>query len=80
LADTSFRVWLGISSTEATNAPDGPTIIVRTNFAAAFRALVPDGGGLVVANTRPAGEGTNYLFVLSLVMVDAMGKPIRLAK
>jgi hypothetical protein len=60
----------------------GPVMVsgtaVETNLSAICRARVVDAGGLVFksAATLPAGP-TNYWLIVSPVLVDAAGKPIK---
>jgi hypothetical protein len=72
LAGHSIRIVLGASYTRVTNtAPAKFTLI--TNFSAACKVLVPNGGGLVLEN-----PGTNYLFLVSPIAVDSRGNPLKL--
>jgi hypothetical protein len=51
---------------------------IRTNFFAACRVLVPDAGGLVLdCGDSGGGSETNYWLIVSPVLVDARGMPIK---
>jgi hypothetical protein len=77
-AGTSFNLLVRVASTESIAAPGIGAPSVRTNFTAACRALVPNGGAWAVAGGKPPdAEGTNYWLILSTVAVDAAGKPIQ---
>jgi hypothetical protein len=74
LKGTAFRLLTTLTASEALS--EGTNIIVRTNISAACRAVVPNGGGLVLASAATRSSGaTNYLFVLSVMAVDAKGNP-----
>jgi hypothetical protein len=75
----SFNLVVGLTSTETISSPPGTISGVQTNFAAACRVMVPNGGGLVVdAGKGKDGAGTNYWFIVSPVAVDAKGNPTKL--
>jgi len=78
LAGHSVKIILGASYIKLNRAaPANPT--VATNFSAACRAFVPNGGALVLqaGRTNPAAA-TNYLLLVSPVVTDAQGKPVKL--
>jgi hypothetical protein len=77
----SFRLLAtAVSSESFTNAGAG-RVGIRTNFAAACRALVGNGGAVVLAGGRATGgNGTNYAFIISVTAVDGKGKPISLGR
>jgi hypothetical protein len=60
----------------------GPVMVsgttVETNLSTACRARLPDAGGLVIT-CRKAGtsNGTNYWLIISPMLVDATGKPLK---
>jgi hypothetical protein len=64
-------------STESLVATTNGAVII-TNFSTACRALIPDAGALVLncRNTDPANP-TNYWLIVSPMLVDATGKPIK---
>ena len=72
------KMLLGASSTELAgqSTTNGPVII--TNFFAACRVVLPDAGALVIncRNADPANP-TNYWLVVSPVLLDATGKPMK---
>jgi hypothetical protein len=73
----SVTLLLFARSTEAVSPPsDSPA--VKTNFCAACRVTLPDAGGLIIncGNAGPANP-TNYWLIISPVLVDAAGKPIK---
>jgi hypothetical protein len=73
----AFQLLLGITASEAVTAPEAGADRVRTNFAMACRALVPNAGALVLQGAKPTEpNATNYWFIISSVVVDAKGKPI----
>ena len=72
LAGHSIRIILGATYTRLTNSAPA-TFGIVTNFSAACRVLIPNGGGLVLEN-----PGTNYLFLLSPMAVDGRGNPLKL--
>jgi hypothetical protein len=77
-SSTSIDLLLDASSTElsAVSTTNGPT--VKTNFFAACRAILPDAGGLVInCRNADATNPTNYWLIVSPVLVDATGKPIK---
>lgn len=78
LAGHSVKLILGANYIKQTSAvQNNPT--VTTNFSAACRAFVPNGGALVLegARTNPAAA-TNYLLLVSPVVIDAKGKPVKM--
>ena len=78
LAAHSIRIILSSTYTKLTN-PGAANFRVTTNFAAACRALIPNGGGLILenANTNTAA-GTKYLFLVSPTAVNDRGDPLKL--
>jgi hypothetical protein len=75
-AASSVKLLLGASSTEL--AGQSVTNGIKTNFSAACRVVLPDAGALVM-NCRNADSSnpTNYWLIVSPVLVDATGKPIK---
>ncbi len=73
----SIQLTLETRVTEAL-APSTNALSVRTNFAAAFIATIPDGGCLVLEQ-KDFGEpdGKNYWMVVNVELLDAKGKRIR---
>jgi hypothetical protein len=72
----SVKMLLGASSTELAGhfIANG----LKTNFTAACRVLLPDAGALVInCRNADATNPTNYWLIVSPVLVDATGKPIK---
>jgi len=71
----AVRLWIGLTSTEM--IASSPTNVGEaiTNLAIACRALLPNGGGLVLRGTTADNSGTNYWSVVSPIVVDAAGNP-----
>ena len=78
LLNDSCKLLLGVTSTEPLLSTN---FAVRTNISFSCRALVPNGGALVVdaGNSAPAA-GTNYWLIISPTAVDAKGNPIKLKR
>ncbi len=74
----SINLLIHASSTELSgvSTTNGPAI--KTNFSAACRVLLPDAGALVLncRNADPSNP-TNYWLIVSPVLVDATGKPVK---
>jgi hypothetical protein len=72
----SVKMLLGASSTEL--AGQSITNGIKTNFSAACRVVLPDAGALVInCRNSDASNPTNYWLIVSPVLVDATGKPIK---
>jgi len=70
------KMLLGASSTEL--AGQSITNGIKTNFSAACRVVLPDAGALVInCRNADATNPTNYWLIVSPVLVDATGKPIK---
>jgi hypothetical protein len=76
IADGSFKLLLGITASEPDTSAQA---IVRTNLSFACRAIVPNGGALIV-DAAKNNSGTNYWVIVSPTAVDAKGNPIKLTK
>jgi hypothetical protein len=74
----NINILLGASATEFSAFSSSNFPAIKTNFSAACRALIPDAGALVLncRNADPANP-TNYGLIISPVLVDATGKPIK---
>ena len=70
----SFHLLAGATFTEIDASPDGSSR-ARTNLAAAFQAVLPNGGGLVLESKAANNSPKTYWFILSSVAIDARGKP-----
>ncbi len=78
VVSSSIRLTIGATATEWGAPPFGKAALVKTNFAAACRALVPNAGGLVMAATNTKDDSENaWWFIASPVKVDAQGNPIK---
>ena len=75
-SSSSVKLLLGASSTEL--AGQSITNGIKTNFSAACRVVLPDAGALVIncRNADPSNP-TNYWLIVSPVLIDATGKPIK---
>ena len=70
---------------EATSSEPAPphailTAGVQTNLSIACRALVPNGGALIVEGAGNGVSGTNYYMIISCVAIDSKGNPITLKR
>jgi hypothetical protein len=72
----SFNLLIGATSSDMklTSAE------TQTNISLSCRAMVPNGGALVVSGNGAGndGSGTNYCLIISAVAVDSKGNPIKL--
>jgi hypothetical protein len=71
----TFNLEIGFMDTETNASASAASTPIKTNFAVACRAAVPNASTLLigVANT----EGKHYWLVLTPVLVDAAGKLIK---
>ena len=75
----SIQLLLDVTSTESVASPAANAAALSTNLAVTCRVLLPNSGGLVVANDNEShAHGTNYWLILSPTAVDARGQPIKL--
>jgi hypothetical protein len=74
----SVNLFVDATDTSWTWAKGTTNISIITNFAAACRTQLADAGGLVIncRGTDPA-SATNYWLIISPMLVDATGKPIK---
>jgi hypothetical protein len=74
----SINLLIHASSTELSGVSTTNGPVIKTNFSAACRVLLPDAGALVLncRNADPSNP-TNYWLIVSPVLVDATGKPIK---
>jgi hypothetical protein len=78
ISDDSVQLLVSLLATEV--APRNPSdpVAMRTNLDVACRALVPDGGGLLIT---PGGvmdaTGRRYFGLVSPTAVDAQGRPLK---
>jgi hypothetical protein len=62
-----------------TEPNDSPTIPIRTNLSAAFRAKLSNAGGALISSPVSRDlNGTNYWLILESTAVDSSDKPIKL--
>jgi hypothetical protein len=74
----SFNLLLGATSTDSDFLPDGTSVGTITNLTAACKVLLPNGGALVVDGGTPGDlHQTNHWAIISIVAVDARGRPKR---
>jgi hypothetical protein len=73
----SINLLLEASYTQVYGPPTNGCV-VKTNFSTACRVMLPDAGALLIncGNADPANP-TNYWVVVSPVLVDATGQPIK---
>jgi len=75
---TSHEIQLEINAFY-TEPNDSPTIPIRTNLSAAFRAKLSNGGGAMISSPVSRDlNGTNYWLILESTAVDSSDKPIKL--
>jgi hypothetical protein len=75
---TSHELQLTIY-TFYTKPNDSPTIPIRTNLSAAFRAKLSNAGGMLISSPVSRDlNGTNYWLILESTAVDGYDKPIKL--
>lgn len=73
----TWDLTLGTTLSETVVAGSSNGQVIQTNFSLGCRAMIPNGGALVVHESNPAtSAGTNFFLILSPVTVDARGKPI----
>jgi hypothetical protein len=75
VANGNLKLLLGVTDTEVQAASTGGVVSVKTNLAVACRVTVPNAGAVVI-DGGATGE-KHYWLVLSPVLVDASGKPIK---
>ena len=72
-------VWAGDTKSDSSSAGTASGWTTITNFALACRALIPNGGALVVDGGKSpvagGAQATNYWFTLSAVAIDSKGNP-----
>jgi hypothetical protein len=74
----SVKMLLGVNSTELSGASTTNGLTIKTNFSTACRVLLPDAGALVInCRNADATNPTNYWLIVTPVLVDATGKPIK---
>jgi hypothetical protein len=74
----SIRLVVGLTSTSASPATNGVKV-VRIDAQVCSRALLPNGGGLIMsAGTNSSAVGTNLWLLLSTSAADARGARIKL--
>lgn len=73
----AWEMSLGTTLTETVAATSSNGAVLQTNLAMGCRAMIRNGGALVVRTSNPAtSAGTDFFLMLSPVTVDARGKPI----
>ena len=79
VARQSLSLLVGATSTDVDSSPSGTIVGAKTNFAAAFQVLLPNGGGLVLEskNLKDSSAPT-YWFIIFSTAIDALGKPKKL--
>jgi hypothetical protein len=74
----SIRLVVGLTSTSA-NATTNGMAAIRIDAQVCSRALLPDGGGLIIsAGNKSSTVGTNLWILISTAAVDARGARIKL--
>jgi len=72
-------VWARDTKSDSNSAGTASGWTTITNFALACRALIPNGGALVVDGGKSpvagGAQATNYWFTLSAVAIDSKGNP-----
>jgi hypothetical protein len=78
ISDDSVQLLVSLLATELVPRNPSNSVGMRTNLDVACRALVPDGGGLLLT---PGGlmdaTGRRYFGLVSPTAVDAQGKPLK---
>jgi len=73
----SIKLLLGVTATDWIASPSGTTVGVETNISASCRAMIPNGGALLLQGAN-RGSGTNHWMVISAMAIDAKGNPLKL--
>jgi hypothetical protein len=73
---SSIQLLVGVTSVQGIPAQQMSAI---TNFSAAFRALVPNNGGLIITDSDSKDpDGKTYFLIMTPSAVDPRGNPIKL--
>jgi hypothetical protein len=76
-AGNAWTLTAGAIQTEPTASASTNVVPLRTNFAAACRATIPNAGALVIQSVNGnQATGTNFWLIISPVAIDTQGKPV----
>jgi hypothetical protein len=74
----SVRLLVAVVSTGSSTTSAGNLVLVRTNFAAACRTAIPNGGALLIRGANRADDGSSECWLtISPTVTDARGNPIK---
>jgi len=75
-----FKLLVQATSTEPAPVHPLVTASMQTNLSIACRALVPNGGALIIEDCANRHSGTNCCMIISCVAIDPKGNPVKLEK